>query len=105
MKLLELPHIAQLERDQDYPIGVIMAGLTLARHATEGAEAQPDYFLKPDVASIWIAKKKGVKGKAILCGVGAAHIPRSDGVPVSVATVSPKDSELLGKLEEAGNAA
>ncbi|GKA26023.1 hypothetical protein Tco_0712132, partial [Tanacetum coccineum] len=26
MKLLELPHIAQLERDQDYPIDVIMAG-------------------------------------------------------------------------------
>ncbi|GJS82281.1 hypothetical protein Tco_0748822 [Tanacetum coccineum] len=137
MKLLELPHIAQLERDQDYPIDVIMAGLTLARHATEGAEAQPDYFLKPDVAqlqvpifarprdilnpfalekeiplkesleahAIRLAKKKGVKGKAILCGVGAAHIPRSDGVPVSVATVSPKDSELLGKLEEAGDAA
>ncbi|GJW10246.1 hypothetical protein Tco_1576073 [Tanacetum coccineum] len=137
MKLLELPHIAQLERDQDYPIDVIMAGLTLARHATEGAEAQPDYFLKPDVAqlqvpifasprdilnpfalekeiplkesleahAIRLAKKKGVKGKAILCGVGAAHLPRSDGVPVSVATVSPKDSELLGKLEEAGNAA
>ncbi|GJS49485.1 hypothetical protein Tco_0599606 [Tanacetum coccineum] len=137
MKLLELPQIAQLERDQDYPIDVIMAGLTLARHATEGAEAQPDYFLKPDVAqlqvpifacprdilnpfalekeiplkesleahAIRLAKKKGVKGKAILCGVGAAHIPRSDGVPVSVATVSPKDSELLGKLEEAGDAA
>ncbi|GJT62509.1 hypothetical protein Tco_1006042 [Tanacetum coccineum] len=137
MKLLELPHIAQLERDQDYPIDVIMAGLTLARHATEGAEGQPDYFLKPDVAQLQVpifarprdilnpfalereiplketleahairhAKKKGVKGKAILCGVGAAHIPRSDGVPVSVATVSPKDSELLGKLEEAGDAA
>ncbi|GJV76983.1 hypothetical protein Tco_1508567 [Tanacetum coccineum] len=137
MKLLELPHIAQLERDQDYPIGVIMTGLTLARHATEGAEAQPDYFLKPDVSqlqvpifasprdilnpfalekevplkesleahAIRLAKKKGVKGKAILCGVGAAHLPRSDGVPVSVATVSPKDSELLGKLEEAGDAA
>ncbi|GJR85555.1 hypothetical protein Tco_0209566 [Tanacetum coccineum] len=137
MKLLELPHIAQLERDQDYPIDVIMAGLTLARHATEGAEGQPDYFLKPDVAqlqvpifarprdilnpfalereiplketleahAIRLAKKKGVKGKAILCGVGAAHIPRSDGVPVSVAAVSPKDSELLGKLEEAGDAA
>ncbi|GJS02496.1 hypothetical protein Tco_0319004 [Tanacetum coccineum] len=95
---------------------VIMAGLTLARHATEGAEAQPDYFLNaPDDANyslqesleahaIRLAKKKGVKGKAILCGVGAAHIPRSDGVPVSVATVSPKDSELLGKLEEAGDA-
>ncbi|GKA84429.1 hypothetical protein Tco_0806024 [Tanacetum coccineum] len=126
-----------LERHQDYPIGVIMAGLTLARHATEGAEAQPDYFLKPDVAqlqvpifasprnilnpfalekeiplkesleahAIRLAKKKGVKGKAILCGVGVAHIPRSDGVSVSVATVSPKDSKLLGKLEEAGDAA
>ncbi|GJT68940.1 hypothetical protein Tco_1028226 [Tanacetum coccineum] len=114
-----------------------MAGLTLARHAAEGAEAQPDYYLKPDVAqlqvpifarprdilnpfalekeiplkesleahAIRLAKKKGVKGKAILCGVGAAHIPRSDGVPVSVATVSPKDSELLGRLEEAGDAA
>ncbi|GJV30589.1 hypothetical protein Tco_1387037 [Tanacetum coccineum] len=110
MKLLELPHIAQLERDQDYPIDVIMAGLTLARHATEGAEAQPDYFLKPDVAQLQVpifarprdilnpfalekeiplkesleahvirlAKKRGVKGKAILCGVGAAHIPRSE---------------------------
>ncbi|GKB72178.1 gypsy type transposase, partial [Tanacetum coccineum] len=55
--------------------------------------------------AIRLAKKKGVKGKAILCGVGAAHITRSDGVPVSVATVSPKDSELLGKLEEAGDAA
>ncbi|GJX74883.1 hypothetical protein Tco_0313478 [Tanacetum coccineum] len=54
MKLLELPHIAQLERDQDYPIGVIMAGLTLARHATEGAEAQPDYFLKPDVSQLQV---------------------------------------------------
>ncbi|GJT36457.1 hypothetical protein Tco_0926876 [Tanacetum coccineum] len=57
--------------------------------------------------AIRLAKKRGggVKGKAILCGVGAAHIPRSDGVPVSVATMSPKGSELLGKLEEAGNAA
>ncbi|GJZ44905.1 hypothetical protein Tco_0592501 [Tanacetum coccineum] len=90
MKLLELPHIAQLE----------------ARHATEGVEAQPDYFLKPDVAqlqvpifarprdirnpfalekeiplnesleahAIRLAKKKEVKGKAILCGVGAPRL-------------------------------
>jgi hypothetical protein len=137
MKLLELPHIAQLERDQDYTIGVIMEGLTLARHAAEGAEAQPDYFLKPDVSQLQVpifarprdilnpfalekqiplkasleahasrlAKKEGVKGKAILCGIGAAHIPRSDGVPVTVATVSPKDSSLLRKLDKAGSAA
>ncbi|GJV47956.1 hypothetical protein Tco_1438168 [Tanacetum coccineum] len=141
MKLLELPHIAQLERDQDYPIDVIMAGLTLARHATEGAEAQPDYFLKPDVAqlqvpifarprdilnpfalekeiplkesleahAIRLAKKKGVlKGGRHIIALLVLDIPpflMEDGVPVSVATVSPKDSELLGKLEEAGDAA
>ena len=51
-----------------------------------------------------LARKKGVKGKAILCGVGAAHIPRSDGIPVSVATVSPEDCSLLKRLEEAGGA-
>ncbi|GJW53224.1 hypothetical protein Tco_0097309 [Tanacetum coccineum] len=132
MKLLELPHIAQLERDQDYPIDVIMAGLTLARHATEGAEAQPDYFLKPDAAqlqvpifacprdilnpfalekeiplkesleahAIRLLRRGRVRARQYMAGVGAAHIPRSDRVPVSVVTVSPKDSELLGKLEE-----
>ncbi|GJU01198.1 hypothetical protein Tco_1111536 [Tanacetum coccineum] len=81
--------------------------------APGGVRPAWDYFHKPDVRNagsleahaIRLAKKKGVKGKAILCGIGAAHIPRSDGVPVSVATVSPKDSELLGKLEEAGDAA
>ena len=46
-----------------------------------------------------------MKGKAILCGVGVAHIPRLDGVPVSVATVSPKDCLLLRKLQEAGKSA
>jgi hypothetical protein len=51
------------------------------------------------------AKKKGTKGKAILCGVGAAHLPKSDGVPVSVATVSAKDCLLLRKLQEAGSSA
>nr|GFD19937.1 hypothetical protein [Tanacetum cinerariifolium] len=51
------------------------------------------------------AAQKGVKAKAILCGVGAAHIPRSDGVPVSVATMSPRDSDHLEKLKEARNAA
>ena len=24
------------------------------------------------------ARKKGIKGKAVLCGVGATHLPRSD---------------------------
>jgi hypothetical protein len=137
MKLFELPQIARLEPDQDCPISVIMAGLTLGRHIVEDAEAQPDFYLKPDESQLQIpvfaqprdilnpfaiekevaltevlerhaeraAKKKGIKGKATLCGVGVAHIPRSDGVAVSVATVSPKDALLLRKLQEAGSSA
>ena len=137
LKGLELAHIGQLERDQDAPIDVIMAGLTLARHMGEGAEQQPDFYLKPDVAQLKVpifaqphdilnpfhiedeiplqtslnahasrcAKKKGQKGKAIMCGIGAAHQPRSDGVPVMVPTVSPKDILLLQKLQDAKDSA
>ena len=135
MKLFEILHIARLERDQDCPITVIMAGLTLGRHILENAEAQSDFYLKPDESQLQVpvfaqprdilnpfaiekevplkevlerhaereAREKGIKGKATLCGVGAAHIPRSDGVVVSVATVSPKDALLLRKLQEAGS--
>ena len=137
LKLLELPHIAMMERDQDYPINVIMQGLTLAKHIGEGAEELPDYFLKLDSSQLQVPifvtprdildpfalekeiplqealdahvtrveKKKGFKAKAILCCIGAAHLSRSDGVPVSVATVAPKDADLLKRLSEAGNAA
>jgi hypothetical protein len=137
MKIFEFPHIAKLERDQDYPINVIMQGLTLVRHIAEDAEAQPDFFLKPDESQLQVpvfarprdmlnpfalekevslnksseahatrlARKKGVRGKAILCGVGAAHLPRSDGIPISVPTVSQEDSSLLRRLEEAGHVA
>ena len=52
LKVLELPHIAMMERDQDYPISVIMQGLTSARHQVEGAKDQPDYFLKPDESQL-----------------------------------------------------
>lgn len=48
MKVFDFPHFARLERDQDYPISLIMQGLTLARHIAEDAEAHPDFFLKPD---------------------------------------------------------
>ena len=133
LKQLELPHIGLMERDQDAPIDVIMAGLTLARHMGEDAEQQPDFYLKPDVSQLKVpvfdqppyildpfrivdevplqtslnahanrcAKKKGIKGKATMCGIGAAHQPRSDGVPVMVATVSMSDAELLRRMRDA----
>ena len=131
LKELNLPHIGRLERDQDQPINVVMAGLTLPRHLGEKAEEQADFFLKPDVSQLKVpifaqprhmldpfhierevtlqrslnchatrcARKKGAKGKAVMCGIGAAHLPRSDGVPVSVATVDPKDAAILQQLE------
>lgn len=131
LKKLELPHIARLERDQDQPINVIMAGLTLPRHLQDKAEEQVDFYLKPDVAQLKVpifarprdilnpfriekeislqrslnahasrcARKKGQIGKAILCGIGAAHLPRTDGVPVTVATVDPDDAALLQRLK------
>ena len=52
MKMFEFPRIAQLERDQDYPINVIMEGLTLGRHVAEDAGAQPDFFLKSDESQL-----------------------------------------------------
>ena len=52
LKNLELSHISQLERDQDQPISVIMAGLTLPRHLREKAEEQTDIYLKPSVAQL-----------------------------------------------------
>lgn len=116
LKELELPGIARLEGDQDNPISVIMAGLTLARHLADGAEAQPDFHLMPDMSQLQIQdslnahatkllKKRGIKGKAVLCDVGAAHLPRSDGVPVSVPTVSPKDVKVLTMLGESKSVA
>ncbi|GJT99594.1 hypothetical protein Tco_1109933 [Tanacetum coccineum] len=93
-----------LERDKDYPIDVIMAGLTLARHASEGAEGQPDYFLKPDVAQLQVPIFSRFPACDILNPFAlrgrCTHIPRSEGVPVSVATVSPKDSETSGSLRK-----
>ena len=42
MKMFELSRIAQLERDQDQPIKVIMEGLILGRLIPEDAVTQPD---------------------------------------------------------------
>ena len=47
------------------------------------------------------AKKKGIPGRATLCGIGLAHLPRSDGVPVCVPTMSATDCELLKRLKQA----
>lgn len=40
-----------------------------------------------------------MKAKATLCDVGAVHLPGSDGVLVSVMTVSARDALLLRKIK------
>ena len=113
LRHLEFSHIAQVERNQDHPMSVIMQGLTLARHVAEGAESLPDFYLKPDVSQLQVpifaqprdalnpyvlekevplqealgkhaeraAMKKGVKDRAILCGVGAGSSAAYEDVP------------------------
>ncbi|GJU62969.1 ribonuclease H-like domain-containing protein [Tanacetum coccineum] len=110
--LKEVARSALETRDQVYPRDVIMAGLTLARHAAEGAEAQPDYFLKPDVAQLQsleaqhkaCLKKKGVKGQGNIMRCWCTlHLPHFDRVQLALATVCvTKDSELSGGQLEGG---
>ncbi|GKF85257.1 hypothetical protein Tco_0250155, partial [Tanacetum coccineum] len=80
--------VAAMERDQDYPIDVPI--FACPRNILNLFSLEKEIPLKESLEAhaIRLAKKKGVKGKAILCGVGAAHVPRSDGIPVSVTTVS-----------------
>ncbi|GJU67686.1 hypothetical protein Tco_1253945 [Tanacetum coccineum] len=82
---------------------VIMAGLTLARHATEGAEAQPDYFLKPDVAQLQvpifacprdILNPFALEKEIPLEESVRAHIPVLMEYQLAWSTVSPKDSNF-----------
>lgn len=54
LKQLEFSRVAQVERNQDYPISVVMQGLTLARHMAEGAESLPDFYLKPDISQLQV---------------------------------------------------
>ncbi|GJT02712.1 hypothetical protein Tco_0823881 [Tanacetum coccineum] len=82
----------------------------------KGAEGQPDYFLKLDVVQLQVpifsrprdilnpfALEREVPLKESL-EAHAIRLAKRRGVE-GVATVLPKDSELLGKLEEAGDAA
>ena len=54
MKFFEFPHIARIERDQYYPIKLIMEGLNFGRHILEDVEAQPDFFFKPDESQLQV---------------------------------------------------
>ncbi|GJV80172.1 hypothetical protein Tco_1516042 [Tanacetum coccineum] len=89
-EFIELPHIAQLEHEPGFTHRCVPI-FACPRDILNPFALEKEIPLKESLEAhaIRLAKKKGVKGKAILCGVGAAHIPRSDGVPVSVATVSP----------------
>ncbi|GJW48554.1 hypothetical protein Tco_0080200 [Tanacetum coccineum] len=77
-------------------------------HGLRASEGQPDYFSQAGGAHAGSGSfiVSVTSGKGNLCGVGArATSPVSVGSASRVALCLPKDSELLGKLEEAGDAA
>nr|GEW88682.1 hypothetical protein [Tanacetum cinerariifolium] len=80
LKNPKYPLVDQLEGLKDTPMDVIMAALHLESDTG-------------DDALQW--KKK--KYRIVCCthGVGSAHHPRSDGIPVSVPTVVPQDLAIL----------
>ncbi|GJV76980.1 hypothetical protein Tco_1508564 [Tanacetum coccineum] len=94
MKLLELPHIAQptegpLKAQPDY-VSKRRSQLQVPIFASPRDILNPFALEKEvplkesleDPCPIRLAKKKGVKGKAILCGVWCCSPPHSDGVTI-----------------------
>ncbi|GJS58119.1 hypothetical protein Tco_0652903 [Tanacetum coccineum] len=80
----------------------------ISLHGLRASEGQPDYFSQAGGAHAGSGSfiVSVTSGKGNLCGVGArATSPVSVGSASRVALCLPKDSELLGKLEEAGDAA
>ena len=126
LKVLQLPHIDELERLQDHSIAKIMEGLTLSRHVGAGAEEQHDFYLKPSESQLQLpvfvtprsarrpfllekevplqdalaAHKRKIekrKREFVYCGAGAAHL----GSPsFRLPAVLPSDDHLVASIPD-----
>ena len=126
LKVLQLPHIDELERLQDHSIAKIMEGLTLSRHVGAGAEEQHDFHLKPSESQLQLpvfvtprctrrpfllekevplqdalaAHKRKIEKRrreVIYCGSGAARL----GSPsVRLPAVLPSDDQLVADIPD-----
>ena len=126
LKVLQLPHIDELEGLRDHSIAKIMEGLTLSRHVGAGAEGQHDFYLKPSESQLQIPvfvtprcprrpfllekeiplldalaehKRKAEKKKReiLFCGSGAARLSRPS---VRSPTVLPSDDQLVAAIPD-----
>ena len=126
LKVLQLPHIDELEGLQDRSIAKIMEGLTLSRHVGAGAEEQHDFYLKPSESQLQLPvfvtprcprrpfllekevplqdalaehKRKVEKKKReiFFCGSGAARLGRPS---VRLPTVLPSDDQLVAAIPD-----
>ncbi|GJS77217.1 hypothetical protein Tco_0727098 [Tanacetum coccineum] len=97
LKDLEYPLVDQLERLKDAPIDLIMASLHLESDTGEDAP-QFIHDLRPSSSQLKIPMYPEKKKSRVVCrthGVGSAHHARSDGVPVSVPTISPQGLNIV----------
>nr|GEX03896.1 hypothetical protein [Tanacetum cinerariifolium] len=87
LKDLKYPLVDQLDKLKDSPIYVIMSSLYLEKE-----------ILLEDAIVANISRDKKKKKCRVVCrthGVGSAHHARSDGIPVSVPTVTPQGLAIL----------
>ncbi|GKB72925.1 hypothetical protein Tco_0934337 [Tanacetum coccineum] len=105
--------VDELERLKDAPVELIMASLHLESDIREdtpqwirdlrSSSLQLKIPVYPEVRDLkdpWAVKEEMLLEEAIaaVCrthGIGSAHHPRSDGIPVSVPTVVPQELAIL----------
>ncbi|GJU74297.1 hypothetical protein Tco_1265702 [Tanacetum coccineum] len=98
LKDLEYPLIDHLDKLKDAPIDLIMASLHLE---SDVGEETPQRIreLHPSSSQLKILVRAEKKKKCrVVCrthGIGSAHHPRSDGIPVSVLTIAPQGLAIL----------
>ncbi|GJU31309.1 hypothetical protein Tco_1174898 [Tanacetum coccineum] len=100
LKDLKYPLVDQLEKLKDAPIDLIMASLHLESDVSNPRDplAFKEEILLEDTIAANISRAEKKKKCRVVCrthGVGSAHHARSDGVPVSVSTVTPQGLAIL----------
>ncbi|GJT88469.1 hypothetical protein Tco_1070186 [Tanacetum coccineum] len=103
LKDLKYPLIDHLEKLKDAPTDLIMVSLHLDSDVGEVRDPRDPWAFKEEMlledaimANVSRAEKK--KKCRVVCrthGIGSAHHPRSDGIPVSVPTVAPQGLAIL----------
>ncbi|GJR05046.1 hypothetical protein Tco_0528030 [Tanacetum coccineum] len=93
LKDLKYPLVDQLEKLKDAPIELIMASLHLENPWAFKEEMLLEDAIADNIS--WAEKMKKCRVVYRTHGIGSAHHARSDGIPVSVPTISPRGLAIL----------